>query len=247
MINFAEFKKFFLLALVGSLIVSALTAVVTILMGEFNETAEKVLVTLLMVVVHSLVSLGFIWENTKQHTFEKLTLFTNVAFLAIVVSFITSILGIWNIIAGELVFDLYSTYVLILIAALHIDILSKMLKREGYLDGIIYTNYLFIALVVGMILPIVYITNAEAVLGEFYFRVLAAAGIIDGTLSILSIIFYKIHVHNHPEVGDQLSVTDESTGKKKGLSLWLWILIIYLIFQVIGPLVVMGGMWAGGF
>ena len=80
-----------------------------------------------------------------------------------------------------------------------------------------------------MFLPIIYVTNSAEVLGEMYFRTLAAAGIVDGTLSILTIIFYKLYMHKHPEI--------KVPVHSKGLSIWVWILIIYLFFQIIGPVV----------
>ena len=242
MIDFAEFKKFFLFNLIGALVISAIVAVITVLIGEFNETAARVLFTLLMVVVHSLIALAFIWDNTRQNTFDRLAFFTNILFLIIVVSFITSILGIWEVISSETVWNLYQTYFVIGFASLHSDILSKALKREKYLDMIVYLNYAFIAIVVLMLMPIIYIDNAFSVLGEIYYRFLGAAGIIDGTLSILAIIFYKLYMHKHPEEQNTLAGGVQS-GKtqKKGLSIWVWILIAYLLLQVVLPLLFYGG------
>jgi hypothetical protein len=245
MIDFAEFKKFFLFNLIGSLIVCAIVAVVTVLIGNFDETAFKVLITLFMVVIHSLICLAFIWDDERQNTFERLAFFINVIFFIIVLSFLTSIFGIWNIIPGELVGHLYMTYFVIGFAALHGDILSKALKRETYIDLIIYLNYVFMAIVVLMLLPIIYVHDPTKTLGEVYFRFLGAAGIIDGTLSILTIIFYRLYMHSHPraesplenDLGKQSAV---KTEKRRGLSVWVWILIIYLALQVISPLMFFG-------
>lgn len=244
MVDFAEFKKFFLFNLIGALVISAVVAVITVLIGEFNETAARVLFTLLMVIVHSLISLAFIWDDTRQNTFDRLAFFTNVLFLIIVVSFITSVLGIWEVIPGETVWNLYQTYFVIGFASLHSDILSKALKREKYLDMIVYLNYVFIAIVVLMLMPVIYIENAFNVLEEIYYRFLGAAGIIDGTLSILAIIFYKIYMNKHPEEQNTLA-GGVQTGKKekKGLSIWVWILIAYLLLQVVLPLLFYGGFW----
>ncbi len=232
MINFAEFKKFFLFNLIGSLVISALVAIVTVLIGDFNEITGRVLLTLLMVIVHSLVSLIFIWDNDRQNTFERLAFFINVLFVLIVISFLTTIFGIWEIIPDETIWQLYQTYFVIGFASLHGDILSKALKREKYMDMIIYVNYVFMAIVVLMLQPVIYIDNATTVLGEMFFRILGAVGIVDGTLSILTIIFHKLYMHKHPRVDNQLSPL-----KKKGLSIWVWILIIYLLFQIVLPLI----------
>lgn len=244
MIDFTEFKKFFLFNLIGALVISAIVAVITILIGEFNETAARVLFTLLMVIIHSLISLAFIWDDTRQNTFDRLAFFTNVLFLIIVVSFITSVLGIWEVISGEIIWRLYQTYFVFGFASLHSDILSKALKKENYLDIIIYLNYLFIAIVVLMLMPVIYIDNAFNVLGEIYYRFLGAAGIIDGTLSILAIIFYKLYMHKHPEEQNILAGGVQSGKKqKKRLSIWIWILIVYLLIQIVLPLLFYAGFW----
>ena len=243
MVDFSEFKKFFLFNLIGSLIVSALVAVVTVLMGDFNEITGRVLLTLLMVIIHSLISLAFIWDDAKQNTFERLAFFINVTFILIVISFLTSIFGIWKIIPGETVWQLYQTYLVVAFASLHGDILSKALHKENYMDMIIYANYVFMVIVVLMLQAVIYIDNVTQVLGEMFFRILGAMGIIDGTLSILTIIFYKLHMHKHPKEenflrGNLQGKTDQKT--KKGLSIWVWILIIYLFFQIVVPFVLWG-------
>jgi hypothetical protein len=237
MIDFAEFKRFFLFNLIGSLIISAVVAVITVLTGEFNEITGKVLLTLFMVVIHSLVSLGFIWDDEKQNTFDRLSFFINVLFFLIVISFITSIFGIWKILPGETVLHLYLSYFVVGFASLHGDILSKALHRERYMDIIIFINYFFMIIVVLMLHPVIYVNNATKVLGEFYFRVLGAVGIIDGTLSILTIIFYKLYMHKHPQSDNPLygNIEKQSGSKpqKKGLSGWVWLLILYLTVQII--------------
>ena len=104
------------------------------------------------------------------------------------------------------------------------------------MDAIVYANYVCMAIVVLMLQPIIYTQDAITVLGGLYFRSLAAVSIVDGTLSILTIIFYKLFMHKHPELENILH--DSMVAKKgqlprKGLSLWVWILFIYLGFQVL--------------
>ncbi len=241
MIDFAEFKKFFLFNLIGSLIISALVAVITVLIGNFNEVTGRVFFTLFMVIVHSLISLCFIWDNEKENTFERLGFFINILFIIIVLSFLTSIFGIWRLIPGETVWHLYQTYFVFGFASLHGDILSKALNKENYMDLIVYINYLFMTIVVLMLLPAIYSYNS---LGEIFFRILGAMAIIDGTLSILTIIFYKLFMNKHPKVENPLqNGLEEKTSAKaprRGLSTWVWILIIYLAIQVLSSLAFFG-------
>ncbi len=230
MINFAEFKKFFIWIFIGSLIITALVAVVTVLIGEFTEITARVLLTLAMVILHSLISLSFIWDDSRRTTFEKLSFFINTIFLIIVASFITSLFSIWKIIPVEVVSDTYQTFFLVGLAALHADILSKAANREKYMDIVIKVNYVFIVLVVGMLLPIIYITNAHTVLGDMYYRILGAVAIIDGTLSILTIIFYKLFMRKHPD----LNPVQSGKPRRSGLSMLAWIVIIFFLLQFIG-------------
>lgn len=229
----ANFKKFFVYSLIGSLIISALVAVVTVLIGQFNEVTNRVFMTLFMVVIHSLVSLAFIWNDEKENTFEKLTFFTNVIFCLIIISFFTSIFGVWKIIGGETIWHLYQTYFIVAFASLHANILSKILKRESYMDMIIYFNFLFIFIVVLMLMPIIYMDNVKEIFGEMFYRILGAVSIIDGTLSVLTAIFLKLYTHKHPEIENPLQGQPSVEEKKKGLSIWVWILIIYLASQVL--------------
>jgi hypothetical protein len=236
MIDFAEFKKFFIYNMIGSLIVCALVAVVSVLVGDFTETAAKTLLTLFMITVHSLIALTFIWDDSRQGTFERLSFFINVIFLIIVLSFFTSIFGIWDIISWGTVSETYSVFFVLMFAALHSDILSKALNLDDKVDMVVFLNYIFIIAVVLMLLPVIYVENAAIALGEMFFRILSAAAIIDGTLSILTIIFYKLYMHNHPKVENPLAYGVDQK-KSRGLSIWVWILIVYLIIQVVFPFV----------
>ncbi|MBM3233115.1 hypothetical protein FJZ18_03045 [Candidatus Pacearchaeota archaeon] len=231
MTGFSEFKKFFMFNLIGSLVIAALVAVITVLVGQFTEVTRKVLTTLFMVVIHSLICLAFVYDDEKQGTSERLGFFSNVLFVLVVLSFITSILGIWDVIPGRTVSDIYQTFFILGFAALHGNILAKALNKENYIDWVVYINYVFMGIVVLMLLPLIYIDNASATLGEVYYRILGAAGIIDGTLSILAIIFYKLYMHKHPKVENVLG-GQGTPAQKKGLSIWVWILIAFLALQL---------------
>jgi hypothetical protein len=247
--NFAKLKRFFVFCLIGSLIVSAFVAVVAVLMGNFNEVTVRVFATLGMVVVHSLASLLFIWDDERQDTFERFAFFVSTLFVLVILSFLASIFGIWKIFSGEVVYKIYQTFFLVGFASLHADILSKILKKEGYINLVVYTNYLIMFLVFSMLLPVIYINKASMILGEFYFRVVGALGIVDGTLSILAIIFYKLYLHNHPQVQNVLSpgAVIDTKVQRRGLSLWVWLLLIYLAFQMLSSIVYFGAYKASQF
>ncbi len=230
MINFSEIKKFCIFSFIGSLIIAALVAVVTVLIGHFSEVTGRVFLTLFMVVLHSLVSLTFVWDDSRQKTFEKLSFFINTIFIIIVLSFIASLFGIWKIVEAETVWHFYQTFFLLAFASLHADILSKAFGKEKYMNAVIVANYIFIVIVFLMLQGTIYVTDAFKVLGEFYYRILAALAIIDGTLSVLTIIFYKLYLHNHPEIVIPI--------KKSHVSIWVIILLspffIFFFFFLVG-------------
>ena len=233
MVDFAELKKFFIFNMIGSLIICAIIAVIAVLTGGFNDVLGKALATLFMVTIHSLICLAFIWEDERKNTFERLSFFINVLFILIVASFITSIFGIWDLASGETIGHIYLTYGVLLFAALHADILSKALNKETYIDLIVYINYVFMTLVVIILQPVIYVSDIS-VLGEMYFRILGALGIIDGTLSILTIIFYKLYMNQHPKIDNPLigGLSEQPKSERKGFSIWVWILIIFFAFQI---------------
>lgn len=225
--NFAGLKKFFIFDLIGCLIAAAIVAVITVLFGNFDEVTWRVFFTLLMAIAHSLVSLAFVWDDSDKNGLYSLPFFVNTIFVIIILSFITSIFGIWKIVSAENVWRIYQTYFYIGFASLHANILSKAFAKEKYMDMIIYANYAFIAGVVLLMQPIIYTTNAMRVLPEIYFRLLGAIGIIDATLSILTIIFYRLYMHKHPELRGVAAPTG------RGISIWVWVLAIFLVYQLL--------------
>jgi succinate dehydrogenase hydrophobic anchor subunit len=226
MLDFAKIKKWLLYILIASLVVSSLVAVTTVLIGEFNQTTTKAFFTLFSVIIHSLISLMFIWDDEKRKSLSKLSFFINTLFFIIVISFITTVFGIWEIVESETIAKLYITYFYIAIASLHADVLSKAQNKEKYIDIIIYANYIFITAVVLMLQPMIYIENAQKILGEVYYRIFGAVGIIDGTLSVLTIIFYKLYMHKHPELQD-------TQHHEKKVSGFMWFLIIIFILWIL--------------
>ena len=246
LINFSEFKKFFLYCMIGALIISAAVGVITVLGGGAGDLTVRVFMTLFTVFAHSLLCLIFIWDDERRHTFENLSFFSNVIFLMLVVSFIGSVFGIWQIIDVETVGKLYVSFFYFGFAALHADILAKAMHKEKYIDSVINANFVFIVLVVAMIQPTIYLDNPETLLGGMYYRLLAAAGIIDGTLSILTIIFYKLYVQKHPEM-QKATTSSGSPVRHFRFGCWLWVLVIYLAFQFGGAILWMiaGTAWRG--
>jgi hypothetical protein len=250
--NLEKIKRVFLQILIGCLVAASGLAVVTVLIGKFNDVLIKALLTLLIIAVHSLVSFGFILSNERRKTIDNLEIFINATFIIIVLSFITSIFGIWKVIDVGLVGKLYLTYGVLLFAILHSEVLAKTLKKEKYIDNIVFSNYAFMIGVVLMILPVIFFTGYT--FSSAYFRLLAAFGIIDATLTLLAVILHKLYLQKHPRVDSAVFTIQQAVPSnghaslpqqsqpKRGMNVLVMILIGFLALQFIGSifLVVIG-------
>lgn len=238
---FENVKRIFLQILIGCLVAAGVLCVITVLVGSFNDIFAKALFTILLIALHSLFSFGFIANKERQKTSENLEFFSNATFIIIVLSFITSLAGVWGILDGDLVWRLYLTYFVLLFATLHGEVLAKLLGKQSSIDKIVYSNYGFMLVVVLMLLPVIFVSDA-ALLGEVYYRFLAAFGIIDATLTLLAIILHKLYLQKNPKT--QSAVFGLEAGQannpqpRRGMHPLVIILIAYLAFQFIGGIVI---------
>ena len=240
-----KIKSLFLKSLIVCVAAAALLAVVTVIIGHFNSLFFKALFTIMIVAIHSLISFGFIVNNEKKRTFDDLVFFTNATFVIIILSFVTSILGIWKLISLNLVRELYSEYFVFLFATLHAEVLFKTLGKQKIIDSIVRVNYIFMVIVVLMLIPVIFFINGN--LPSIYYRLLAAAGIIDATLTLIAVIQTKLYFQKNPQINDNMfaiSQTPLQNGqnienkqfaltKKPKMNIFVKILIYYLVFQII--------------
>ena len=239
-----KLKSLFLKILIGCLIAAAGLAVVTVLVGHFNDMLDRALFTILLVAAHSLVSFSFILNNEKEETFDSLTFFSNVTFILIVVSFITATLGVWQVLGGDLVARLYELYFVLLFATLHGEVLAKTLGKQSSIDKVVFVNYGFMTVVILMLIPIIFVNDLSS-LSSFYYRLLAAAGIVDATLTLIAVILHKLYIQKHPAVVDPVfsvqpgaphqpaNQTGPSAVYRFGMNIFVLILLFYVGFQIL--------------
>lgn len=235
-----KLKRSFFQILIGCLLGSAAIAVIAVLFGSFNEVLGRSLGTIGMVALHALLAFSYVNETEKKDKKDggrSIDLFSNTMFVLIVVSFITSVFAIWDLLPEGLTLKLYMAYFVIIFATLHADVLYRIRGFEKKIDTIVTTNYFFMTAVVLMLFVIIFSADPSD-LGGFYFRLLAAVGIIDATMSITAIIMQKLHLQKLPELANDNNVVAAS-----GQSRNLWknplviLLIIFLGFQIVGGVV----------
>lgn len=215
----ASLNKYFLYTLVAGLIISALISIVAVLVGEFNSTMARALGTTGSMVLHTFAALLIVSIGSKHKKGGGLILS---ALLAITIaSFITSLLSIWQIARGTIVSDLYGVYFYTFCAVLWVQMLLKV--GENALDKITHrTSFVgvgFTALFYALLVPTVFIHYPNRA-AEFHLRALAAAAIALATVSVLAIVFHRIHLFKHPE----------DKEKPSNKNHWTTVIIILVVF-----------------
>lgn len=234
----AKFKRIFFQVLIGCLLASATVAVTAVLVGSFNDTLLRALGTISMVALHAVLSFSYITETEKKDKKDggrSIDLFSNTVFALIVISFITSIFAIWQLLGAELTFKLYMAYGVILFATLHADVLYRIRRFEKRIDNVVIANYFCMSVVVMMLFVVIF-SNEPSDLGEFYYRLLAAFGIVDATMTITAIIMHKMYLQKHPELAESASPSATAQSKNFWKTPLVILLVIFLTFQVIGSL-----------
>lgn len=244
-----ELKKLSIAVMIGSLITAAVLAVVAVLIGEFNEVLLKALYTIGLVTIHALLCLSYADNAEKAKKKSGLTFFQNTTFALIVLSFFTAVFGVWGVLAGEIVGKLYLSYGIFFFASVHGTALAETVGKQRHIDTIVYFNYLFMAVVILLLLPLVWFVDTSE-FGDFYYRLLAACGIVDATLTILAVILHRLYLQKHPEEKSVLfSVTQtkvDANGNPMQVQMTpqrrthplIWLLGIFIVGQLTISLVV---------
>lgn len=234
-----RFKRSFFQILIGCLVGAAAIAVIAVLLGSFNNTLARALGTIAMVAIHAILSFSYISGTEKRDKKDgprTIELFSNTVFVLIVVSFITSIFAIWQLLDGGLALKLYMAYGVVLFATLHADVLYRIRSFENRIKNIVSINYFFMAIVIAMLFIVIFSNNRPG-LGEFYYRLLAAAGIVDATMTITAVIMHKMYLQKHPELAAKIAAAGAARSKNFWKHPLVILLIIFLAFQVIGSIV----------
>lgn len=251
--RFKEIKNLVIKILIGCLVAAAALAVVAVLVGGLSDILWRAIVTLILVAGHAVAALTYISTSEHSEGKEELGFFSNAVFVVIILSFITSVLGTWNLLSSSIVWKLYGTYLVLLFAVLHGNMLHQSTGKTSTIDNIVKFNYLFMVIVVGMILPIIYFDTGS--FDGLYYRFLSAFAIIDATLTIVAVALHRLYLNKHPKDASALFSTSpvqlDANGQqvvvqqapKRHTNPLLILFAIYLIFQLLSAVAVgfMGG------
>ena len=227
-------KSLFLKILIGCLLASAIVAVVAILAGGLGDVGGKALLTIFVVGLHALLALGFVnMDGTRDET-GGLKVITNVVFGIIILSFITATLGIWDVIPGDVAWKMYLCYGVLIVAVLHGEVLARMLNHQTITNTTIYANYVTMALVVTMLWIWILAPDMVEAMDPYFLRILAAAAVIDGTLTLTAVILDRLYLSKNPQLITSNSVVTRSSSN--GFSILVFIVIALVGLQMLPAL-----------
>lgn len=206
-------KTAFLYILIIGLAAAALTSVIALLVGQFNSTIGKALLTIFIFFTHSLLILAVLWSD-RYNQVGKLVLPTTIVVL-VLANIVTSTLGTWEIISGEVAWRVTGLYFLVLGAAFITSLLLRFRLAQQATQIALYTSIGFIVATLVALIP--WVLDLFSKFDPLYFRIIAALSILAAASLIIGMIIRSIALsqneslkltapQKHPITGGMLSI-----------------------------------------
>lgn len=224
----SKLKIIFLYVLIGGLVVSALISVIALLVGSFNEVVQKALLTTLIFVSHALLALGLVSAD-RNNSIGKALIPTTIL-VTVAANMITSTLGTWEVWSGSYSWRALGVYALVIGAAFILKGVFMMNRKHTAIQSLVYATAGLVGLLTAMLAT--WILLDEGVLGDLFYRGVAAVSILAVTVLIVTIIVSRILISKHPELAHRAAGQPIPGG----------MLAIYITVGVIVALY-----WFGGF
>ena len=193
--NFEKVRNILVKILLGTLVAAAAVAVGVILIGTVGDIMWRVIGTLAAAVGYVLVLLAIISTvpQINEEPEGRSALFLVNSLLALVcASYLTSILGIWGVTDGELSTKLHLAYFVILLGIFYAKPLITLEQSNPRLKRFIRANYIFIALACVLASIAIVAPTEWSLWDSFFGRFVAAAVVIDVTLSMIITVLYHL-------------------------------------------------------
>jgi len=204
----SKLKIAFLYVLIGGLVLSALISVVSILIGEFNDTASKALLTTLTVVTHSLLVIAIVSADKNNRLGKDIISTTIMA--TVIANMFTATLGTWDLWASDASWKAFLVYMLVIGVAFIVTACLKLrLPAHTATNYLVYATVGLVILMAILLLPWIIASDAVWV-NSFYYRLIGAASILAATTFSVLVIINRIAISQNPQlvtktVGTRLS------------------------------------------
>lgn len=226
-----QLRKYFVYVLVGGLIISALVAIIAVLVGNMSDLIGKTIATVMIIIVHSLVALGFISITSTKQPSRGSSIVVDTLFGITVLSLITAMLGTWEVVT-DAAFILHQYMVFFVAFLTSLVIYGLFQATENDKPTVISRNTAIGSSLVsfGLLLPIIYEVGT---LHELYYRILTAVNIVVGVSIVITVIFHWYYVSKHPELraggkaGEPMSV-GKMIMRGTLILIGIWLLMAFL-------------------
>ncbi len=231
--HWGQIRRLLIKVMLGCVVAAAAVAVIAILVGTMGEVAWRAIGTLISAMVHIVILFGVISMSapTTPELARSSNFAINSSMVIAILSFFTSVFGIWEVLPGDIAGKLYATYLIALVAILHSKTLMDIETLDSKNKGLVYANYAFIVLVAGMLLVLIYGENGGQLLSGFFGRALAASAIIDVTLSVVLAVRARLYMQKFPELRERYA------PKGSGSPTVRVVVVLLLLIFVILPLI----------
>jgi hypothetical protein len=192
--KFNKLKLAFLYVLIGGLVISALISVSAILIGEFNSVIQKALLTTLVLVTHSLLALAIVSADSRNMLGKSIIATT--ILVSVLANMFTTTFGIWQIWGEGASLNAFHLYMLAIGTAFVIAGVFKLRLAHQATRILTYVSVGLIGLFSLLVVPWIVVDNSS-LLDAFYFRAIAAAGILAATSLVITAIVNRIALGQH--------------------------------------------------
>ncbi len=180
-----NYRGIFLTSLVIALIISALIGIYLFLVGEFNETETKILLTTLVVGWYSLTGLC----SSVVHQKEKLSSFSMFGMLVSILGFVVTVVAIWYDKFDSDIWKAVMVFVVLSVSMSHVSLLLLVKPVNSKIKISMKATFVFITIVALMLIKSILNEFEE---DEFYFRLLGVFAILDVLGTIATPLMNKI-------------------------------------------------------
>ena len=186
----SKLKLAFLYVLIGGLVISALISVVAILIGQFNETVLKALMTTFIFVIHSLIVIAIVSADRNNRLGKDII--STTILLTVIANMFTTTLATWQILPYDTSWKTFQVYTLAIGSAFIVTAILKLRTLTHKLtNNLTYTTVGLIILLTVLFVP--WILNPDfSWNNSFYFRLIGAMTILAATTFSVAVIFNRI-------------------------------------------------------
>ena len=184
-----NYKKYFLTTLVVALSISALIGIIIFLFSDFGEIEIQLLLTTLSIGGYSLTGLC----SSIIYNREDLKAFSIYGMLISIVGFITTILGIWEILDFGNLWKIIAIFIILSVGTAHASLIMLIKTNIEKVKLLMTVTISFISVIC---LMLIYSTINEFSETEFYYRMLGVIGILIVLGTIVTPILNKMDLKN---------------------------------------------------